>query len=134
MKIPAVKETGVKISSSVNVVESLVEDFRSEKRELFGVLYLDAANQVVDSEIVSIGSLNANIVHPREVFKRAILESAASVILAHNHPSGNIMPSSDDIELTKRLLQAGEIIGIKVLDHIIVSDKNFVSMKERGLL
>ena len=84
--------------------------------------------------MVSIGSLSSSIVHPREVFQTAVSESAASVALAHNHPSGDVSPSQDDIELTRRLVQAGEIMGIDVLDHLIISDDDFLSLKERGLI
>jgi DNA repair protein RadC len=83
---------------------------------------------------ISVGSLDTSIVHPREVFKEAISATAASVIFVHNHPSGNSQPSEDDIKLTKRLVEAGEIMGIEVLDHIIVCDKEYLSMKGKGLI
>ena len=84
--------------------------------------------------MVSIGTLSASIVHPREVFQPAIIRNAACVILGHNHPSGDCSPSKEDIELTRRLSKAGEIIGIEVLDHIIVSSDDFISLKEQGVL
>ena len=133
MQIQAVKEAGVKIRNSDDVVNALVDDFKTELRELFGALYLNTKNVIVHSEIISMGSLNASIVHPREFFKPAILNSAAAVIAVHNHPSGDPAPSSDDIELTKRLTEAGEILGIKLLDHIVLGGGGFISMKERGL-
>jgi len=102
-------------------------------REKFIVLFLDARNRVTGSEIVGVGTLNASLVHPREVFKAAILKSAAAVILAHNHPSGDVTPSRDDLDLTDRLVKAGQIIGIDVLDHLIIGGDEFLSFKERGL-
>ncbi|MBI5252887.1 MAG: DNA repair protein RadC [Euryarchaeota archaeon] len=123
-----------KVKTSSDVYAIVSPKLRSLKKECFIALYLDTKNQLLREDTISIGSLSANIVHPREVFKGAILESAAAVIIAHNHPSGDASPSNDDVELTKRLLSAGEIIGIKVLDHIIVGDGQFVSLKERGLM
>lgn len=112
----------------------LLEEIRDQRREHFLCLYLNARNQVIFREVVSIGSLSASIVHPREVFQAAIAHSAASVVLSHNHPSGDVSPSRDDIELTRRLVRAGEIMGIDVLDHIIMAAQDFLSMKERGLM
>jgi DNA repair protein RadC len=109
-------------------------EIREKSKEHFLCLYLDARNQVIHKEIISIGTLSASIVHPREVYVQAISHHAASVILAHNHPSGNPSPSKDDIELTRRLSKAGEIIGIEVIDHIIISATAFISLKEEGLL
>ena len=111
-----------------------VSDIREQRREHFKTMFLNARNQVIHHEITSIGSLSSAIVHPREVFRTACEYSAASVILAHNHPSGDVSPSQDDINLTRRLVQAGEIMGIDVLDHIIVGGTDFLSMKERGLI
>jgi DNA repair protein RadC len=107
---------------------------RGKKKEHFLVLPLNTRNQPIgEPREISVGSLNASIVHPREVFKEAISVSAASVIFIHNHPSGDPQPSQDDISLTRRLVEAGEIMGIEVLDHIIVCDKEFLSMKGKGL-
>ncbi|MGE5557113.1 MAG: RadC family protein [Bacillota bacterium] len=103
-------------------------------KEHFQVMYLNVKNQVLAQDVVSIGHLHASLVHPRELFKGAIRHSAAGVILAHNHPSGDPKPSPDDLLLTKRLAEAGEIIGIRVLDHIIVGDQKYVSLKEEGLI
>ena len=108
-------------------------EVRTSDREQFVCLHLDARNHVNAMEIVSTGSLNASLVHPREVFKAAILNNAASIILAHNHPSGDVTPSREDIELTRRMIQAGEIMGIEVLDHIIAGPERFLSMKEAGV-
>ncbi|MCP1150783.1 MULTISPECIES: DNA repair protein RadC [Bacillus] len=103
-------------------------------REYFIVASLDTKNQPVSINVCHIGSLNASIVHPREVMKSAILSNAASIIVGHNHPSGEAEPSKEDIEVTKRLGEAGKIIGIDVLDHIIVGDDTFVSLKEKGYI
>jgi DNA repair protein RadC len=115
-------------------VASLVKvRLRGKKKEYFLVLLLDTRNQLIKMSEISIGSLDTSIVHPREVFKEAISASAASVIFAHNHPSGDAAASEDDIKLTKRLTEAGEIVGIDVLDHIIIGDKKFLSLKREGL-
>ena len=109
-------------------------NIKDEQREHFLCIYLNARNQVIQKETISVGSLSASIVHPREVFREAITHSSASVILAHNHPSSDVSPSKDDIELTRRLVKAGEIMGMEVLDHIVISASDFMSMKERGLM
>ena len=114
-------------------VAKLTGHLRNKDREHLLCLHLSTRNTVLGIETVSIGSLNANIVHPREVFKGAILNNAASVILVHNHPSGSSEASEEDIEITKRIVEAGKIIGIDVIDHVIVGDK-YVSMKEEGLM
>ena len=106
---------------------------RGIKKEHFMAVLLDTRNRLLKIAEISIGSLDTSLAHPREVFKEAISVSAASVIIVHNHPSGDCTPSIDDIELTKRLYNAGEIIGINVLDHIIVSDGGWVSLKSKGL-
>jgi DNA repair protein RadC len=106
---------------------------RSKKKEHFLALLLDTRNRLIKVAEIAIGSLDASIVHPREVFKEAISASAASVIFAHNHPSGITEASEDDIRLTKRLVKAGEIVGIDVLDHIIIGDKNYLSLKREEL-
>jgi DNA repair protein RadC len=103
-------------------------------REAFIVISLDTKNQPVSINICHIGSLNASIVHPREVMKTAILSNAASIMVGHNHTSGNCTPSPEDIEVTKRLVEAGKIIGIELLDHIIVGDDNYGSLKEKDYI
>ena len=108
--------------------------FAELDREHFVVLALDARNRPIGCNTVSIGTLSASIVHPREVFKFAILANAAAVILAHNHPSGEVSPSPDDIELTRRLVQAGEIMGIEILDHLILGGQGYCSLKEQGVM
>ncbi|MCK4329123.1 DNA repair protein RadC [candidate division WOR-3 bacterium] len=111
-----------------------LKDIRNHKKEHFVVFYLDARNQEIKREIISVGSLNANLVHPREVFEPAVRNLAAQIILAHNHPSGDPEPSEDDLEINKRLVESGKILGIEVVDHIIVAKNGFVSFKEKGLI
>ena len=120
------------ITSPVDVL-GLLTDIKDRRKEYFVALFLNARNQVICREDVSVGSLNASLVHPREVFAPAVGSSAASVILAHNHPSGDVTPSREDIELTRRMVQAGEIMGIEVLDHLIVGSERFLSMKEANV-
>ncbi len=115
-------------------VVPLLADIKDELREHFVCLYLNARHQVIEKQIISIGSLSASIVHPREVFQSAVLHSAASIIVAHNHPSGDVSPSADDIQLTKRLVKAAEIMGIDLLDHVIIASDDFLSFKDQGLL
>ncbi|MEK3720057.1 RadC family protein [Paenibacillus sp. FSL H8-0034] len=103
-------------------------------KEHFVCLFLNTKSHLLSKEVISIGSLNAAIVHPREVFRAAIKRCSASLICAHNHPSGDSTPSPEDIALTKRLVSVGEIIGIDVLDHLIIGAGNFVSLKEQGLM
>ncbi len=111
-----------------------LKDIRDHKKEHFIIFYLDSRNQEIKREIISVGSLNANLVHPREVFEPAVKHLAAQVILAHNHPSGDPEPSEDDLLLNKRLVEAGKILGIEVIDHIIVTKSGYLSFKEKGLL
>ena len=111
-----------------------LRDVRDQKKEHFVVFFLDTRNQEIKRDIVSIGTLNYNLVHPREVFEPAVKNLAASVIVAHNHPSGNLEPSDEDLSLTKRLSQAGKLLGIELLDHVIVTREGFMSFKQKGLL
>lgn len=110
----------------------VMEEMRFLRQEHFVCLYLNTKNQVIHKQTVFIGSLNSSIVHPREVFREALRRSAASIICLHNHPSGDPTPSREDIEVTKRLSECGKLIGIEVLDHIIIGDKRYVSLKEKG--
>lgn len=111
-----------------------LKDIRDNKKEHFVIFFLDARNQEIKREIVSVGSLNANLVHPREVFEPAVRHLAAQVIIAHNHPAGDPAPSQEDSEITKQLVDAGKLLGIEVKDHVIVSKTNFFSFKEQKLL
>lgn len=104
------------------------------QQEHFVVLFLNTKNHLINKKVVFIGSLNACVVHPREIFNTAIRQSSASIVLVHNHPSGDSHPSREDIDITKRLIESGEIIGIDVLDHVIISRDKFFSLKEQGLL
>ena len=115
-------------------VLSQVRDLPRARKEHFVVLLLNARHEVQGRETVSIGSLNASIVHPREVFLPAILHSAASVVLVHNHPSGDPEPSEEDLSITRRLVQVGELVGIGVLDHVIVAERGVVSLRARQML
>ncbi len=125
-------ESPYSITSPEVALKSL-DHIRHADREHFVCLHLNSRNQINAVETVSVGTLNASLVHPREVFKAAILNNAASVIIAHNHPSNDVTPSREDIELTRRMVQAGEIIGIEILDHMIVSPDSFISMKQANL-
>lgn len=119
---------------SIANLKLIREELLNSDREKFICLHLDTRNQIISYEIVSVGSLNASLVHPRELFKGAILSNASSVILCHNHPSGVPEPSREDIELTRRLRDAGVLLGVQVLDHLVFGDNSHISFKERGLL
>jgi DNA repair protein RadC len=121
------------VKSPDDVVKLIRGKLKGKKKEHFLVLCLDTRNHLINCKSVSVGSLDTSVVHPREVFREAITASAASVIFAHNHPSGDPEPSKEDIELTKRLVKVGEIMGIEVLDHIIACDKSYLSLKARNL-
>ena len=124
------------ISTPENVWELPVlrELMDQADREIFVCLHLSTKNRLISWEMVSIGSLNASIVHPRELFKGALLANAASVVVAHNHPSGDPTPSGADIQLTRRLGKAGDVLGIDVLDHVIFGEDGVVSMRDLGLM
>lgn len=120
------------IRSPRDVASFMMEELRYLQQEHFVVLFLNTKNRVTGRETLSIGSLNAAIVHPREVFRAAVRRSAASIICVHNHPSGDPTPSAEDLQLTERLAEAGRILGIELLDHVIIGDRQFISLKERG--
>lgn len=120
------------IRSPEDCANYCMNDMRFLTQEHFVCLYLNTKNQILHKQTIFIGSLNASIVHPREVFKEAFRRSAASIICVHNHPSGDPTPSREDIEVTKRLSECGKIIGIDLLDHIIIGEKKYVSLKEKG--
>ncbi|MBC8080124.1 MAG: DNA repair protein RadC [Gorillibacterium sp.] len=122
------------IKNPGDVANLLMEDMRYLQKEHFVCLFLNTKNHVIGQETLSIGSLNASIVHPREVFLAAIKRSSASIICVHNHPSGDPTPSPEDIDMTNRLTEAGKIIGIDVLDHIVLGDQIYVSLKEKGYM
>ncbi|GGD03558.1 hypothetical protein N780_02870 [Pontibacillus chungwhensis BH030062] len=122
------------IRSPEDGADYVMEEMRDLKQEHFVVLFLNTKNQVVHRQTIFIGSLNASIVHPREVFKEAVKRSAASIICAHNHPSGDPSPSQEDIHVTRRLIECGKMLGIEVLDHLVIGDHKYVSLKEKGYL
>jgi len=107
---------------------------RHEEQEQFVVAFLNTKNQVIGRETIFKGTLNSSIVHPREIYRRAVQKSAGSIIVAHQHPSGNPVPSPEDIEVTKRLVECGEIIGIDCVDHLIIGDGTYISLKEKGYM
>lgn len=112
----------------------LMPEMASLTQEHFVTLFLNVKNQILHKQTIFIGSLNASIVHPREIFREAVKRSAASIICAHNHPSGNPSPSTEDIDVTKRLMEAGRLMGIELLDHVIIGDHQFISLKEKGYM
>lgn len=122
------------IRSPKDGADYVMEEMRNLNQEHFVVLFLNTKNQIIQRQTIFIGSLNASIVHPREVFREAVKRSAASIIVVHNHPSGDPSPSQEDIHVTRRLLESGKLIGIDVLDHLIIGDRKFVSLKEKGYL
>lgn len=122
------------IRSPEDCANYCMDEMRFLSQEHFVCLYLNTKNQVLHKQTIFIGSLNASIVHPREVYKEAFRRSAASIICLHNHPSGDPQPSREDIEVTKRLVECGKIIGIELLDHVIIGDQKFISLKEKGYL
>ncbi|MBT1070661.1 RadC family protein [Pelotalea chapellei] len=123
-----------RFTSPRQVFDYFHHEFRDSRKEYFLVLLLDGKNRIIRRVQISEGSLNQSIVHPREVFSPAVKESAAAVILIHNHPTGDPAPSQEDISVTRRLKEAGEIMGIRVLDHIIIGEDEFMSFVEKGLL
>lgn len=126
-------KTGTRFTSPQQVSDTF-QFLMKETKEMFITLHLDGKNRIIAMDVVSIGSLNQSIVHPRSVFMTACLSSAAAIILVHQHPTGDPTPSSEDISITRRLKEAGEIMGINVLDHIIVGNCEYYSFTERGLL
>ncbi len=120
------------LRNSVDIFKAFRERFEKADREEFLVLLLDGKNKLLGFNLVSLGSLTSSLVHPREVFKPAILANAAAIILLHNHPSGDPIPSAEDIALTKRLREVGEIHGIQVLDHVIIGDGRYISFVDDG--
>lgn len=128
-----IENKNIRITSSRDVYEELIP-YKDKQQEYFLTLYLDGANRLINTEIISIGTLNQSLVHPREVFAYAIEKRCASIIIAHNHPSGILEPSLSDINITKRLQEAGKILGIDILDHVIFTQEGFYSFEEEGIL
>lgn len=124
----------ISLSEPKTVANYFRSVYQGEDKEMFCTLFLDTKNRPVKMETVSLGILNQTLVHPREVFRTAIRQGAHSILLAHNHPSGDPEPSSEDLSITRRLIMAGKIIGIPVLDHVIVAESHYTSFRERGLL
>ena len=120
--------------TSAGQVYELFRNIVWESREMVLALHLDGKNRIICFDRLSIGSLNQSIIHPRELYKSALLSSAAAIILIHNHPTGDPSPSNEDIAITLRMKNAGDLIGIKLLDHIIIGDGDFVSFADRGIL
>lgn len=137
LKLEVIKERGTrydnkKIISSKSAYEMLIDIVRMDKQseEVMQIIALDTKNNVIGLMEVSRGSINSSIVHPREIFKRALMLNASSIIISHNHPSGDATPSREDIEVTKRIKQCGDLLGIDVLDHIIIGEEHYYSFKE----
>ncbi|OMD43039.1 RadC family protein [Paenibacillus odorifer] len=122
------------IRSPKDAADLMMPELTYLQREHFVLIFLNTKNRVIGKETIAIGSLDSAIVHPREVFKAAVKRSSAAIIAIHNHPSGDPTPSREDIALTERLVNAGEIIGVQLLDHLIIANENYCSMKERGLM
>jgi DNA repair protein RadC len=141
VRIQVVKEKSMRYETNqilnpedaVLLLQQFIIDYCNNDRENFIVMCLDTKHKINSLTLTSTGTLNASLIHPREVFKTAILSNAAAILLCHNHPSGNCEPSNEDIEITKRLQEAGKIMGIEILDHIIIGD-SFLSMKQKGLI
>jgi DNA repair protein RadC len=134
-ELPDLKEKrSVAIKAPSDLFHNYHPLFDHQVRERFIVFWLNTCNKVVGFEIVSEGTLNSSLVHPREVFRGAIVATSASIIVAHNHPSGNPDPSQEDLAITKQLIESGKILGIPVYDHIIFTDSTFTSFAEKGLM
>lgn len=138
VQLPLVRETGKEQIKSPDDVARICADIANLAQETFHVLMLNAKNCLINRHVVSIGLVDASLVHPREVFRPAIAENASVIVLAHNHPSGDSTPSAEDIKVTKQLIEAGKIVDITVQDHVIIgreheTSRGFFSMREHGL-
>ncbi|MGL4369413.1 MAG: RadC family protein, partial [Spirochaetota bacterium] len=122
------------IDSPAKVWQLTLPDVAGLKQEVFRALVLNNKNNLLKNSVISIGTISETIVHPREIFRDAIRESGSSIIIAHNHPSGVLNPSREDIEVTKRISEAGKIIGIRLVDHVIVSERSYLSMREENYI
>lgn len=136
VKLKVVKESVLEYDVNINspqVAASLIQKMIGDSdRENLVLVCLDTKNKPTSVQILSTGSLNASLLHPREVFKSVLLSNSASFIIGHNHPSGDLTPSQEDIRITKRLIEVGQLMGIELMDHLIVSDTSFMSMREKG--
>ncbi|EOT44835.1 DNA repair protein RadC [Enterococcus columbae DSM 7374 = ATCC 51263] len=122
-----------RISTSFQVAQQLIEEWKDAPQEHLICLYLNTKNEIIQKRILFVGSLDQSIAHPREIFREAVRCSAARIIISHNHPSGNPEPSENDRRFTLRLIKCGELVGIEVLDHLIIGQSSYVSLRERGL-
>ncbi len=132
-RIRATQLSSMNISSPEAVYSYMLTKMKSYQKEVFLCLHLDSKNNVISEDIVSIGTLNRSLVHPREVYKKAIKNGAAAILVVHNHPSGDVKPSQEDIQVTKRLKEVGGIMGIPLLDHIIIARDRRFSFREEGI-
>lgn len=128
------KEAKINVNNPEAIADLFMEKMRYYKKEFFNVVILNTKGEVIAVENVAIGDLNCTIIHPREIFCKAVKKSASALIFVHNHPSGNPTPSREDIDITERLIKAGEVLGIKVLDHIIIGDGTFLSFRNKNLM
>lgn len=124
----------IKIYSSNSIYEYYQDKLKDKLQEYFYCVYLDTKNHIIKDKLLFIGTINESLIHPREIFKEAYLLSASSIICVHNHPSGNVNPSNNDIIMTKQLIEVGKILGIKVLDHIIIGKDNYYSFNDNNLI
>ncbi|MBS5334333.1 MAG: DNA repair protein RadC [Firmicutes bacterium] len=123
---------GMKIQDDEDVAKLFMEEMRGLKKEVFKAVLLDSKGGVISVETVSVGELSSTIVHPREVFSQAVRKSAAAIVFVHNHPSGEPMPSGEDIATTNRLIECGELLGIRVVDHLVIGDGQYMSLRAMG--
>lgn len=128
------REDRQKVNSPESIVSLFMEEMRYYKKEIFNVIMMNTKGEVIGTEKISMGDLSSTVIHPREVFLPAVKRSAAAVAFIHNHPSGDPQPSKDDITATQKLVDAGNIIGIKVWDHIIIGDGKYISFREKQLI
>ena len=126
--------TQVKISKPSDVAKLVLDELRMLRQEVLILINLDTKNKVISKKEIFKGGLNSSLVHPREIFREAVKDSAASIIICHNHPSGDPTPSRDDINITTRLKECGKMMGIELLDHLIIGDNRFISLKEKDIL
>jgi DNA repair protein RadC len=131
---PDLPQEKIYVQGPEDVYRNFLFLFKQQVKERFIVLWLNATNRIIGLEVVTEGILNSSLVHPREVFRGAIVATCAAIIIAHNHPSGNTEPSSEDLAITKQIVEAGKIIGISVHDHILFTDESYTSFAERGLI